>query len=183
MSLQDVLTAPLFKRDQDNRLVMFPNGALGGGYFIPDADTEKRLRKTLMWVIISAGAFGGVGSQIMTLAFGQPAEWSLVTWAVAAGALAVLAFVYRLVASRLAQGLAPSQMRLGLGEAMLRQADAMPRWYLWTIAIGGGLMAAGSLYWVLAADGLGERVLAVVGLALFGAIVVQGIHGLRRARA
>jgi hypothetical protein len=183
MSLQDVLTAPLFKRDQENRLVMFPNGALGGGYFVPDADTEKRLRKTLMWVIISAGAFGGFGSQIMMLAFGQPAEWTLGTWAVAVGALAVLAFGYRLVASRLSQGLAPSQMRLGLGEALMRQADAMPRWYLWTIAIGGGLMAAGSLYGLLAADALTERALAVVGLALFGTIVLQGVHGLRRARA
>lgn len=182
MSLQDVLTAPLFKRDSDNRLVMFPNGALGNGYIVPDAGMESRLRRTLMWMIISAGVLGGVGSQVMTVAFGQPGEWSLAIWGGAAAALVLLMVLYRHMAGRLGRGLAPSGMRMGVGEALMRQADAMPRWYLWAMAIGGGLLVVGSLIWMAAAQGLVERAVGLVGVLLFGAIVLQAIIGLSRAR-
>jgi hypothetical protein len=44
-------------------------------------------------------------------------------------------------------------------------------------------MVAGSLFWVVAGDTMPSRALALVGLALFGAVVLQAIHGLRRARS
>lgn len=183
MSLQNVLTAPLFKRDPNDRLVMFPNGVLGRGYLVPDAGQEMRLRRTLMWVIISAGLLGGVFSQVAMMAFGSPADWPLAVWAAALLALAALTGAFRLVANRLAQGLEPSEMRLGAREAWMRQAEAMPRWYLWTLAVGGGLMVAGSVMWMVTAQGLIEQLLGLLGLALFGGIVLQAVLGLKRPRA
>ena len=65
MSIQNVLTAALFKRDDAGRTVVFPNGAAGRGYFVPDAATEQKLRRKLMWAIVAAGLLGGIGMQIM----------------------------------------------------------------------------------------------------------------------
>ena len=42
MSIQNVLTAALFKRDEQGRTVMYPNGVIGRGYVVPDAATEQR---------------------------------------------------------------------------------------------------------------------------------------------
>ena len=71
MSIQNVLTAALFKRDEQGRTVMYPNGVIGRGYVVPDAATEHKMRRTLMWLVLGSGLFGGIGIQVMMFIFGS----------------------------------------------------------------------------------------------------------------
>ncbi len=180
MSLQDALTAPLFKREDDGRTVMFPMGVWGRGYVVPDDATAQRMRRTLMWLMISAGLVGGFGSQIMAWLFGPPASWNPAAWAAAAGALAVVSAGYWLFTARLVRDLAPSSDRLGLIEALKTQAEAMPGWYLWLAAICAVLMLAGSAYWAIAGSTISNHLLGIGGVGLFGAATLQAIYGLTR---
>ncbi|KAB2920466.1 MAG: hypothetical protein F9K29_01095 [Hyphomicrobiaceae bacterium] len=180
MSLQDALTAPLFKRENDGRTIVFPMGVWGGGYVLPDDATEERMRRILMWLMVSSGLIGGIGSQVLARLFGSPASWDLVAWAVAAGALAVVGIGYWLLAARLVRGLAPTSDRLSLVEALKKQAEAMPGWYLRLAVIGALLMLAGSAYWAMAGATISNRLLGIGGIALFGVVTLQAVYGLAR---
>lgn len=180
MSVQTMLTAALFKRGDDGRMMVFPNGAAGRGYIVPDAAMEQRMRRILMWWIIGAGAAGGIGSQVLGSMFGQPDRWTAATWALALAALALFALGYRAVMARLVRGLEPAPERLALIEALAKQAQAMPRWYLWALAICGPLMVLGSVIWAVAGASMASHLLGLVGTTLFATVTLQAIHGLAR---
>jgi hypothetical protein len=182
MSIQDMLTSPLFKRDEAGRVVMYPNGALGGGYFVPDTATERRMRRTLMWAVIGSGLFGGIGMVILTAFFGQVYEWTLAPWLIAMAALVAFNFAYRMVAKRLARGMTPAAGRLGMVEAFKRQAEAMPRWYLWFSIILSPLLVVGSLMWMMAEPSVMSYLVGSFGIVLFAAATAQAVYGFRRER-
>ena len=178
MSIQNMLVAPLFKSDGAGRTVMYPNGAMGRGYVVPDAETEQRMRRTLLWLIIGAGLFGGLGMQVMTLFYGQFYTWTAEPWTISIAALVAFGIAYRLVAKALTRGMTPAELRMGMVEALKRQSEAMPRWYLWFIALFAPLMVAGSAIWMLLEASLANYALGVAGIVLFGAIMIQAVHGL-----
>ena len=180
--MKDALTAALFERTADGQTIMYPNGVVGRGYIIPDKETEQRMRGILMWLVLTAGIIGGVGVAGLQAYFGAPLDWPAAVWL---GALAVMALVaagYRVLAGRLAHGLTPVDARLGLVHALKKQARAMPRWYLISLAIFSPLMAASSLYGLVVGPTAGARALGFVGLVLFASTTAQSVYGLRQPR-
>ena len=95
MSLKEMLTAALLKRDDEGRTIAYPNGAAGCGYIVSDAATEQKLRTTLLRMIVGAGIYGGVGMQILTTLYGDVPEWTVQGWSIAAAASAAFAIGYR----------------------------------------------------------------------------------------
>jgi hypothetical protein len=179
MSLKEMLTAALFKRDAAGRTIIYPNGATGRGYIVPDAATEQKLRTTLLWMIVAAGLYGGIGMQVLTLLHGDVPAWTAQAWGIAAAALAAFAIGYRAVVSRLTRGLAPAAQRLGLVEAYRRQADAAPRWYLWFLVATAPLIFLGSAIYVATGTWIMKYAFGPVGIALSALVLAQGIYGLR----
>jgi len=180
MSIKNVLTAAMFKRDEAGRTLMYPNGGMGRGYVVPDAATEQRMRSALMWLVIGAGLFGGIGMQVMIIVYGQASEWTAEPWAVAFAALVGLCAGHRLVVRMLTRRLRVAQERMGVAEAMRRQAEAMPRWYLWFIAVFSPLMVVGSVAWMMIGNSVMKYPLGLVCIILFGATMGQAIYGLTR---
>jgi hypothetical protein len=180
VSIQNMLTAALFRRDQEGRTVMYPNGAMGRGYLVPDAATEQKMRRTLMWLVIGSGVFAVVGMQVMTIFFGPVHLWTVQSWVIAMAALVALAVGYRALMRALVQGLTPVGQRMGMLEALKRQAEAMPRWYLWFLVIFAPLLVAGSILWMAEDGSMMNRAVGLVGVLLFGAATVQAIYGLMR---
>jgi hypothetical protein len=182
MTMQETLTTALFTRNEAGQTVMYPNGVLGRGYILPNAETEQRMRRILLWMIIAAGVAGGLGGQGMFMYFGRPADWPMHAWVSALIALGVFAAAYRLIAGRLAQGLAPVDARLGVLEALKRQSEAMPRWYLLFLAIFSPIMAVGSAHGIVMGPTTSMRLLSCVGAVLFATTTTQAIYGLTRRR-
>jgi hypothetical protein len=173
-----MLTAALFKRDEAGRTVMYPNGIAGRGYFLPDAASEQRMRRILMWMVIGAGLSGGLGMQVLTLVYGQVLDWSGEPWAIALFALLALGIGYRLLVWRLTRGLELANQRMGVIEGLRRQAEAMPRWYLWFIvALAPGLVV-GSMWWMAAFASIPMFLVGLVGTLLFGTVTAQAVYGL-----
>ncbi|HZT50002.1 MAG TPA: hypothetical protein VFA64_18655 [Hyphomicrobiaceae bacterium] len=179
MSVKDMLTAALFKRDEAGRTVMYPNGIAGRGYFLPDAAAEQRMRRILMWMVIGAGLYGGLVMQVLTLRYGQVPDWTGEPWTIALSALAVLGIGYRLIVRRLTRGLALANQRMGVLEGLRRQAEAMPRWYLWCIAVLAPPLAAGSVWWMAAFASIPNCLIGLAGTLLFGVATAQAVYGLR----
>jgi hypothetical protein len=178
MSIQNVLTAALFKRDEAGRTVMFPNGAMGRGYIVPDTATERRMRRTIMWLIIGAGLLGGLGMQVMFLVYGQAHLWGTEPWAIAIAALVPIAILYRVVVRGITRDMTPVEQRMGMVEGLKRQAEAMPRWYLIFMIIVSVAMLAGAVSWIVAATSMMKIAIGLVTIVLFAAILFQAIHGL-----
>ena len=183
MTMQETLTTALFTRNEAGQTVMYPNGVLGRGYILPSAETEQRMRRILMWMIIAAGVAGGLGGQGMFAYFGRPADWPMHAWVAALIAFAALGAAYRLIAARLAQGLAPVEARLTVLDALKRQSEAMPRWYLVFLAIFSPIMAMGAAHGIAMGPATSMRVLSGIGLVLFGTTTVQAIYGLTRRQS
>jgi hypothetical protein len=179
MSLKEMLTAALFKRDDAGRTIIYPNGAAGRGYIVPDAAAEQKLRTTLLWMIVGAGIYGGVGMQILTTLYGDVPAWTAQAWGIAAAALAAFAIGYRAVVSRLTHGMAPAAQRLGIVEAYRRQADAAPRWYLWFLVGTAPVIFLGSVIYMATGTWIMKYAFGPVGIALSALVLVQGIYGLR----
>jgi hypothetical protein len=112
--------------------------------------------------------------------YGQASEWTAEPWAVAFAALVVLCLGHRLVVRMLTRRLRVAQERMGVAEAMRRQAEAMPRWYLWFIAVFSPLMVIGSVAWMMIGNSVMKYPLGLVCIILFGAIMGQAIYGLTR---
>jgi hypothetical protein len=68
----------------------------------------------------------------------------------------------------------PSQV----AEALKRQAERMPLWYLWLLAIFAPPMVIGSASWMVAGVSLAKHLLGLGGTALYGTIMMQAIYGL-----
>jgi hypothetical protein len=182
MSIQNMLTAPLFKSDSAGRTLMYPNGALGRGYVVPDAPTEQKMRRTLMWLIISSGLFGGIGMQAMLVFYGQIYMWSAEPWMICVAAFVVFGVAYRMMANSLARGMMPTEQRMGMVEALKRQSEAMPRWYLWSIAVVAPLMVAGYVIWMVLDASMANYALGLAGIVIFAALMIQAVHGLTTHR-
>jgi hypothetical protein len=182
MSVKDMLTAALFKRDEAGRTVMYPNGIAGRGYFLPDAAAEQRMRRILMWMVIGAGLSGGLGMHVLTQLYGQVLDWTAEPWAIALAAMAVLGVGYRVIVWRLTRGLALARQRMGVLEGLRRQAEAMPRWYLWFMAVLAPGLAAGSVWWMASFASIPAFLIGLAGTLLFGTVTAQAIYGLCHRR-
>ena len=180
MSVKEMLTAALFKRDDAGRTIMYPNGAAGRGYIVPDAATEQKLRTTLLWMIVAAGLYGGVGMQILTTLYGDVPAWTAQAWGTAGTALAAFAIGYRAVLRWLTRGMAPAEQRMGLMEAYRRQADAAPRWYLWFLVATAPIIFLGSIIYMVTGTWIMKYAVGLVGLALAALVMAQGVYGLRQ---
>ncbi len=179
MSIKNMLTAALFKQDDAGRTVMYPNGAMGRGYLVPDDATAEKMRRVVMWLVIAAGLVGGIGMQVLMLAYGQVYQWTAEPWIVAVSALVIFCVGYRLAMRTITRRMTPATQRMGTVEALRRQAEAMPRWYLWTIAVFAPLMVIGSVAWMITGTSMANYALGFVGIILFGIIMAQAIHGLK----
>ena len=203
MSIEALLTSPLFKRDQAGRTIVFPNGVMRRGYFVPDTE-ERRMRRTLMWAKLSTMVVAGIVLPALMVGYGQmfhfalvnnPSnaevpdlllmfDWTAEPWIIAAAALSVVSFSYGCWAKRLVRGMtpAPATERMSRVEAFKHLAGALPRGYLWFNAISGPILLVymGINITVMPAT------IAVPSLILFPALVVIIIHafyGLRRMQA
>jgi hypothetical protein len=65
VSIQNTLTAPLFRCDEDGFTVVYPNAVMGGGYFVLDDATEQKIRRSLMWLVHGCSAIGGIATLLM----------------------------------------------------------------------------------------------------------------------
>jgi hypothetical protein len=78
----------------------------------------------------------------------------------------------------LARLMAPVRQWPQTCEALKKQAEAMPLWYLWSLAIFTGLATIGSLHWMVAGPSMAKHVLGLAGIALYASIMMQAIYGL-----
>jgi hypothetical protein len=182
MSIENVLTAALFKRDDAGRTIVYPSGAMGSGYIVPDADTEQKMRRKLMWAILCAGASGGSFMAIMMPIYSQVYDWTAAPWITTAVFLVATHLVHRAAVKRLASGLTPIAERMGMIEALERQAEALPRWYLWFMLIAAPLYVVGSVAWMIVSPSMTAVLIALAAIALFGTAGAQAIHGLKHRR-
>src|SRR5215475_14810856 len=183
MNMEAFLTSALFKSDQAGRTIVYPNGVAGRGYFVPDVETEQRMRRTLLFAVLGSAAFGGTGMVALMAVYGQIFDWSAQPWIIAVAALVIFNLGYRSWAKRLMRGMAPATERMRLVEAWKRQAEAMPRWYLWFSAIAGPLLLVGTVYNIAVTASAMMAVLSVVSIPLFAVASMQAFYGLRRTQA
>jgi hypothetical protein len=80
----------------------------------------------------------------------------------------------------LMRALASVPQRSQIIESLKTQADAMPLWYLWLLAIVAPLTIMASAGWLIAGVSTAKNVLGLAGIALYGAIMAQAIYGLMR---
>ena len=183
MSLTDAFVGVLFKQDERGRTLFFPNGVLGRGYIVPDAETEARLRKTMTW--LQFGAVGiGIGGMLMAQAFAGPLSgWPAGMWAGFGAVTLVLMVLMRVAVKRLVTGLrpGPDKSRLSLTEFYARQAVALPRWYHWMQVLFSGLFFVTSLGLLIFNEEMTG--VALLGVSLFGAITAYSIYGLHAGSA
>jgi hypothetical protein len=62
--------------------------------------------------------------------------------------------------------------------ALKSQADAMPLWYLWLLAVTASSGVIGSASWMVADLSVVTHLLGIAGLALYGTIMMQAVYGL-----
>src|SRR5262245_2523195 len=62
--------------------------------------------------------------------------------------------------------------------AFKRQADAMPPWYLWLLAIMASLGVIGSASWMVGGLSVAKHLIGFAGTALYGTIMMQAVYGL-----
>jgi hypothetical protein len=179
MSIENTLTAALFKRDDAGRTIVYPSGAMGRGYIVPDRDTEQRMRRKLLWAILGAGASGGVFAAIMMVFYGQVFEWTTEAWIITAAFMVAIHFLHRAAVNTLAFGMIPIAKRLGVVEALKRQAEALPRWYLWFMVIAAPLYVVGSVVWMIVAPSTLAIGIGLASIVLFSTATAQAVHGLK----
>jgi hypothetical protein len=83
-----------------------------------------------------------------------------------------------MMATRLTWGMVAVPQRQGVVEGLRKQAEALPRWCLWFLAIFAPLMIAGSVFRIGAEISIAKLLLGLCGIALFGAVTMQAIYGL-----
>jgi hypothetical protein len=177
MSMQSVLTAALFKRDADGRIVMFPNGVMGRGYLVPDAATENKMRRALTRLQIGSGLLGGIGMGIMMVLFGHVKTWTPMAWAMAFAWLVVVVTGQRIAVKRLTRAMSPTSQRLRVVESLKTQAQAMPRWLLGFNVVIAALMIVGSAFMLVGAS-MVKSALSLGVIFLFVVVIVQAMYGL-----
>ena len=183
MSIEAFLTSALFKRDEAGRTIVYPNGVAGRGYFVPDAATEQRLRWTLMWAVLASAVFGGSGMIGLMAVYGQIFDWTAKPWIIAIAALIVFNSAYRSWVKLLMRGMLPAMEPMRLVEAWKRQAEAMPRWYLWFSAITGPFLFVGMVFNIAVTQSATVAILSVICMPLFVVASMQAFYGLRRTQA
>jgi hypothetical protein len=71
---------------------------------------------------------------------------------------------------------------LAVIDGLKRQADAMPPWYLWLLAIFAPLAIVGSVQWWFAGASTAKQWLGFAGIVIYGTIMAQAIYGLINRR-
>ena len=178
MTIQNTLTAPLFRCDEDGFTVVYPNAVMGGGYFVPDDATEQKIRRSLMWLVHGCSAIGGVGTLLMMALYGQVTEWPAAAWAIAITVFVALNFAYRLAVDVLTRGMEKADLRMDPIDALKRQAEALPVWCLWLTLLTASLLVAGSVFWLVYNPSMVYGAVAFIGIAVFSVGAIQAIHGL-----
>ena len=176
--LQNTTTAPLFRCDECGYTVVYPNGMLGGGYIVPDAVSERSMRRSLVWLVHGYGVMGGAGAAILLGFYGQISEWPIAAWAIAVFGLVAIAIAYHLSANTLTRGMEPADLRMELIDALKRQAEAFPAWYLWLVLLMAPIAAAGAVLWQMNSPSIINYAVATGGIAWFITGAIQAVHGL-----
>ena len=63
-------------------------------------------------------------------------------------------------------------------EGLKLQAEAMPLWYLWLLAIFASLATVGSAHWMVTGVSMAKHLLGLGGVVLYATIMMQAISGL-----
>jgi len=176
--LQNTTTAPLFRCDECGYTVVYPNGMLGGGYIVPDAVSERSMRRSLVWLVHGYGVMGGAGAAILLGFYGQISEWPIAAWAIAIVGFVAITFAYRLAANTLTRGMESADLRMELIDALKRQAEAFPAWYLWLMLIMAPLAVACAVFWLMNSPSIINYAVATVGIAFLIIGAFQAVHGL-----
>ena len=178
MSLTEFFVGVLFKRDEHGRSVFFPNGALGGGFIVPDPVTERRIRDSMMRLQVGAAVFSSVVMTAVQWAIGGMADWRAEVWFGFAIGMTAFSLLMRFAGMRLVKGLAPASraVRLGVGEFYRGQAAALPRWYHRSqVALSGSAFLIGT---AVVMSGRDQSVIGVPGTVTFGMIAAFSLFGL-----
>ena len=178
MSLTEFFAGVLFKRDEHGRSVFFPNGALGGGFIVPDTATERRLRDSMMRLQVSAAVISSVAMTVVQGTIGGMAEWRAEVWFGFVVGMTAFSLLMRFAGMRLVKGLAPASRaaRLGVREFYRGQAAALPRWYHWSqVAFSGSAFLIGT---AVVLSGREQSVIGVPGTVTFGMIAAFSLFGL-----
>ena len=87
--------------------MMFPNGVKRPGYVVPDAATEQKMRRNLMWVNIGRALITGIAMMAAIRFFGR-GIWTPMTWAIAVVSPGALIILYRITLVKLlTRGITP----------------------------------------------------------------------------
>ena len=121
MFLKKALTDLSFKRDEEGRTIVYLNGRKG--YFVPDGETEEKLRTVKLWLVIAALLLSNIAPLILMLPYGQFYEWPLKAWFIMVAMLAVLDVGQRAVVRIVTRGMTPAAP-MGYVEGLQRLLNA-----------------------------------------------------------
>jgi hypothetical protein len=178
VAIQNTITAPLFRCDEDGFTVVYPNAVMGAGYVVPDDAAEQEIRRSLMWLVHGCSAIGAIGTLAMMALYGELSEWPAAAWAIAIALFVALNIAYRLGVNCLMRGMEKADLRMDPIDALKRQAEALPVWCLWLTLLMASLVAPGSVFWVIYNPSVVYGAIAFIGIAVFGVGAIQAIHGL-----
>jgi hypothetical protein len=117
------------------------------------------MRHSLMWLVHGCGILGSAGPAVLLGFYGQISEWPIAAWAIAIVAPVAITLVYRLAANTLTRGMEPADLRMELIDALKRQFEAFPAWFLWLALLMAPLVAAGAVFWQLCSGNWWHRLL------------------------
>ena len=170
MGYFDGLGSGPFKRNKSGQIVFYPWGIAGRGYVIPDEATEARVRKFVRSSMqLSIPAI--IGAQVVS----GPA----LSLSIFAGF--VLWFAFRV---RTLVGSFPlSPERLTLKEHAATSAKAYGKPTLWFLLTCSVIMLAAALFLVFVGRSIGDRMIALACILLFGAAAMLFGYMLRVRRS
>jgi hypothetical protein len=169
MGYLDSFADPLFKTDDQGRIVFFPSGKLAKGRIVPDQATATRLRNTVKYgmpvlIVLVVAA---------VLWFGMP-----IGLAVAVG----IGVLYQVFMQIQVRNLPRSDARLTFAEVRERQARALGLRWLIPMAIISAILAASAAF--LAATDPESLYVGLFGAVFFGVCLVAFLYMIRlRGRA
>jgi hypothetical protein len=189
----DSISAGNFKVE-DGRTIYFPYGRRGQGYVMPSREIEEAIRARLrrfnaglLFAIVLVVVAINLLKILLKLVFDiEVANW---VWFLATPAGVLLAFsavlsMHRRITADAVSGLEVSGARWSMGESLVRQAGATPRWQAWLQVAGFAAMSLGGAWLVFAASTSGETMLTLGGLgtlAISLPMLAVSIYILRRS--
>jgi hypothetical protein len=150
----------------------------GGGYIVPDDVSERSMRRSLMWLVHGFGVLFCVGPTVLLGFYGQISEWPIAAWAIAIVGFVAITIAYHLAANTLTRGMEPADLRMELIDALKRQAEAFPTWYLLFVLLMAPLAVAGVVFWQVDSPSIINYAVATAGIACLITGAIQAVHGL-----